>query len=192
MGCPPSRWRRSWRCTRWSSRRWSACRRKARSCRARRSRRRRRSRRSRARSRWRSSREQQLEQRWRPRRHARAEDDEEGQRVKPRATIFTVHNETLEVATTVAAADLADPGGLQGKEVDDSGDARQIDHEARPLPVLALEIDPAAALLHDPVDGRQPEPGALPLLLGREERLEDVRRTSPGMPCPVSVTVSGT
>ena len=37
----------------------------------------------------------------------------------------------------------------------------------------ALQHDVAAALLHDPVDGGEPEAGALPRLLGGEEGLED-------------------
>ena len=39
---------------------------------------------------------------------------------------------------------------------------------------LAVHPDAAAALLDDPVDGGEPQPGALALLLGRKERLEDV------------------
>ena len=41
-----------------------------------------------------------------------------------------------------------------------------------PLARLAVDPDVAAALLDDAVDGGEPEPGALALFLGREERLE--------------------
>jgi len=43
------------------------------------------------------------------------------------------------------------------------------------VPALgSLSTDTPAALLHDAVDGRQAEPGALAFGLGREERLEQV------------------
>jgi hypothetical protein len=54
-------------------------------------------------------------------------------------------------------------------------DARQVDLEGRPQPELAVHPDAPAALLHDAEDRREPEARALPLLLRREERLEDPR-----------------
>ena len=42
-----------------------------------------------------------------------------------------------------------------------------------PRPGALSTRDVAAALLHDAVDGGEAEPGALPRLLGGEERLED-------------------
>src|SRR5690606_20970732 len=53
--------------------------------------------------------------------------------------------------------------------------ARQVDLERGPLPRLAVDPDEPTALLDDAVHGREPEPRALALFLGREERLEDVR-----------------
>ena len=50
----------------------------------------------------------------------------------------------------------------------------QIDDEARALADLGIGEDEAARLLDDAVDGRQPEAGPLPHLLGREERLENL------------------
>ncbi len=44
----------------------------------------------------------------------------------------------------------------------------------RAAPRLALHRDRAAALLHDAIDGREPQPRALALLLRGEERLEEV------------------
>src|SRR3954471_24849082 len=74
-------------------------------------------------------------------------------------------------------------GALAGPEVDrrlglDAGDdgrgARQEDVERGAFARLAGDADVAAALRHDPVDGREPEARALAGLLRREERLEDV------------------
>ena len=44
-----------------------------------------------------------------------------------------------------------------------------------PTPDLGVDRDLPAALLDDPVDGREPQAGALALLLRREEGLEDAR-----------------
>ena len=52
----------------------------------------------------------------------------------------------------------------------------QVDGKRRSLPHFTrLDVDPAAAALHDPVHGCQPEAGALLLFLGGEERLEGAR-----------------
>ena len=53
-------------------------------------------------------------------------------------------------------------------------DARKIHAEPRPATNLACHLHVAAVLPGDPVDRRQAESGALPLLLRREERLENV------------------
>ena len=50
----------------------------------------------------------------------------------------------------------------------------QEDAERRPLAGLGIDVDEAAGLLDDAIDRRQPKPGALADLLGREERLEDL------------------
>ena len=50
----------------------------------------------------------------------------------------------------------------------------QIDLERRAAPRLAVDPDVSAALLDDPVDRGEPEPGALADGLRREERLEEV------------------
>ena len=47
-----------------------------------------------------------------------------------------------------------------------------------------LDLDRAAALLDDPIDRREAEPGAA--FLGREERLEELARSASVMPTPVS------
>src|SRR6266511_6100748 len=54
-----------------------------------------------------------------------------------------------------------------------SEDPREIDFEARPFPDLAVHPNAPAALLHNAVDGGEPQPRALPGLLGGEERLEE-------------------
>ena len=51
---------------------------------------------------------------------------------------------------------------------------RQVDLERRAAPGLAVDVDPAAALLDHAEHGREPEPGALAGGLGRVERLEQV------------------
>src|SRR5262249_11150466 len=51
---------------------------------------------------------------------------------------------------------------------------RQEDRERGAPALLGIDIDEATGLLDDAVHGRQPEPGALADLLGREERLEDL------------------
>ena len=51
---------------------------------------------------------------------------------------------------------------------------REVNGEARPPPGLALGKDEAARLFDDAIDGRETEARALPLLLGGEERLEDL------------------
>ena len=97
------------------------------------------------------------------------------------------------VRRSVAAADVQHPDRTSRKRSSASGDARKVDHEARPLPFLALDVHPAVCLLDDPVHGRQAEPGSLPLVLGGEERLEDVRAHAfAATPLPVSATVSVT
>ena len=50
---------------------------------------------------------------------------------------------------------------------------RQVDHEARASPLLAVDAHDAAVRLDDAVDGGEPETGPAPLRLGGEERLED-------------------
>jgi hypothetical protein len=52
---------------------------------------------------------------------------------------------------------------------------RQVDPEHRPVARLAVQADLTARRRDDPVHGRQAEPRALALALGREERLEDAR-----------------
>ena len=59
-------------------------------------------------------------------------------------------------------------------DVDRGVDAREVELERGAVPGLGVEPDVAAGLVDDPVDRGQPEAGALALLLGREERLEDV------------------
>ena len=55
--------------------------------------------------------------------------------------------------------------------------------KAEPAPGVALDGDLAAALVDDPVDGREPEADAL--VAGREERLEDLRASvCSSMPMP--------
>jgi hypothetical protein len=49
----------------------------------------------------------------------------------------------------------------------------QVDLERRAAPGLTVDPDVAAALLHDPVDRRQPQPDPLALPLGGKEGLED-------------------
>ncbi len=53
-------------------------------------------------------------------------------------------------------------------------DTRQIDLERGASPHFAVHPDMATGLLHDAVHHRQAQAGALPLLLGREEGLEDL------------------
>ena len=60
----------------------------------------------------------------------------------------------------------------------DGRDLRQTDAERRATARLAVDLDRAAALLHDAVHRCQSETGPVPCALGREERLEDVRRAS--------------
>src|SRR5262249_35259945 len=60
---------------------------------------------------------------------------------------------------------------------------RQEDAEGRALVLDRVDIDEAAGLLDDAVDGGEPEAGALAHLFGREERLEylvDDRRRDAG------------
>src|SRR5439155_9086527 len=52
---------------------------------------------------------------------------------------------------------------------------RQVDREGRPAADLALDRDPATALLDDPPRAREAEAGACTGVLRREERLEDMR-----------------
>jgi hypothetical protein len=52
---------------------------------------------------------------------------------------------------------------------------RKVDQERGAAARLADDGDVAAALLDDAVDDRQAEAGAFALLLGREERLEQLR-----------------
>ena len=68
---------------------------------------------------------------------------------------------------------------------------REIDLDGRPLAELAVDPDGAAALPHDAEHRGETEPGAFPLLLGGEERLEDpLARARRPCPSPVSVTAS--
>src|SRR6185369_7532868 len=53
------------------------------------------------------------------------------------------------------------------------GEEREVDPERRAASGLARDVDRAAVPSHDPVDDREPEPGAATDLLRREERLED-------------------
>ena len=58
-----------------------------------------------------------------------------------------------------------------------------------PLPSSLVEVDVAAGLLDDAVDGGEAEARALADLLGGEERLEDLAPAPPAvMPVPVSST----
>ena len=61
-------------------------------------------------------------------------------------------------------------------------DARQIDLERRASPHLAVHPHVAAGLLDRAVHHGQAEAGALPLFLGREEGLEDLRQDLLGDP----------
>jgi hypothetical protein len=73
-----------------------------------------------------------------------------------------------------AALDRRVVRGL-GSRLDAVGrDLREIGLEARPLSGLAVDADRAARLFQDAVHRREPQPRAAPLLLRREERLEDV------------------
>ena len=54
-------------------------------------------------------------------------------------------------------------------------DARQIDLERGAAAHFAVDVDVAAGLLDDAVDGGQAQAGALARPLGGEERLEDLR-----------------
>ncbi len=51
---------------------------------------------------------------------------------------------------------------------------REVQLERRALTWFRVDPDVAAGLAHDAVDRGEPEPGPLPHILGREERLEDV------------------
>src|ERR1035438_7801469 len=51
--------------------------------------------------------------------------------------------------------------------------ARQVNRETASSSNFAVNPNKPVALLHDPVHGRQPESGSLPLILGRKEWLED-------------------
>jgi hypothetical protein len=68
----------------------------------------------------------------------------------------------------------SDNGTYGNIEITDSG-RRQQDREPRPHARLALEGDRPAEPKHDPLADREPEPGAVPDRLGREEGLEDPR-----------------
>src|SRR5665213_1791595 len=57
----------------------------------------------------------------------------------------------------------------------DAFDAREIDLEGRAVPKLAVDPDGPAALLDNPVHGRESQPRALALLLGCEEWFEEMR-----------------
>ncbi len=64
---------------------------------------------------------------------------------------------------------------------------RQVDVEGRAAPGARLHRDETAELLHEAVHRRQSEAGTLTRILGREERLEDVRQhigwnATPGVP----------
>ena len=50
--------------------------------------------------------------------------------------------------------------------------ARQIDLDRRAFADLAVDLHVAARLLDEAVDLRKPKPGAVPDVLGREERIE--------------------
>ena len=64
---------------------------------------------------------------------------------------------------------------------------RQLEEERRPVSRRRLHADAPAVLLHDRVGDRQAEPGALPDLLGREERVEDPRHRIFRHPRPIVV-----
>src|SRR5262245_29751752 len=53
---------------------------------------------------------------------------------------------------------------------------RQNDREARPLPDLGAHVDRATVLVDDLADDREAEAGPLADVLGREERIEDLRQ----------------
>ena len=65
---------------------------------------------------------------------------------------------------------VAPVGSIPGR----LSDSRQVNPERRALPRLAVDPHVAAALLDNPVDGGQTQPGAFAFFLGREERLEQV------------------
>src|ERR1700733_14184248 len=62
---------------------------------------------------------------------------------------------------------------------------RQLDDEPSPAPELAVDADPAVMALYDALHDREPEAGAVLLVLGREEGREDVRRVLRSDPGPV-------
>src|SRR5437667_5676412 len=64
--------------------------------------------------------------------------------------------------------------GLRPADLAGRVDPRQVDLDGRTPPDLAIRGDVAAALLDDPVDGREAEARPLADALGREERLKEV------------------
>ena len=76
-----------------------------------------------------------------------------------------------------ARAGAGDRGGDElglDRRLHDAVGAAEVDREGGADAELAVDGDVAAALLHDPVDGREPQARALAGLLGGEERLEDL------------------
>src|SRR5688572_9964879 len=66
-------------------------------------------------------------------------------------------------------------GGCHGwlLGLDRSNDPRKIHAKGRAAAELRRDLDPAATLLDDPMDGRQTKAGPTPQRFGREERIED-------------------
>ena len=101
------------------------------------------------------------EQRRRTRRHARAPDGEaRRQASRARCSPSTTRCSKSD-AERRRPEELEHPRRLQGEEV--AQVRRQEDREGRALVLFAVDEDAAAALLHDAVDRRQPEAGALAL-----------------------------
>src|SRR5229473_7837016 len=75
-------------------------------------------------------------------------------------------------ARSARVAPAAEGSDYGGRGLRHGGDG-EIEQKGCAAPRLARDRDVAAALLHDAVDDRQAEAGALALFLGREERLEE-------------------
>ena len=69
---------------------------------------------------------------------------------------------------------------------------RELDEERGAFAGRAHDRDGAAVLLDDAVGDGETQSGALPDLLGREERIEDPPLEPGGIPCPVSANATST